>query len=130
MKFNRFFALASVFVGGGGLLMACSSRDVDTQTGAGGIAGAGGSTGGKGGAGGSSAGAAGAETGGTGGAEGGAAGSATGGTAGAAGAGGQCLGDTGQADVDGGWGSLCDTLPYAGDCSGDAPGEFLCRYMV
>jgi len=42
------------------------------------------------------------------------------------------LGDEGQAGVDGGWASLCDTLSYAGvDCSGSpSPGEYLCRYMV
>jgi hypothetical protein len=136
MKLNRFLAFGSLLAAGSVLFLACSTEHVDTPTGSGGIAGAGGS-GGKGGsvastggsAGQSAAGAAGAE-GSTGGAAGASGGSA--GASGAAGAASACLDDTGQAGVDGGWGSLCDTLPYAGlDCSGSqSPGESLCRYMV
>jgi hypothetical protein len=139
MKLNRFLALGSLLAAGSVLFLACSTEHVDTPTGSGGSAGAGGS-GGKGGSVGSTGGSAGQSAAGAAGAAGaegstgGAAGAAgaSGGSAGAAGAASACLDDAGQAGVDGGWGSLCDTLPYAGlDCSGSqSPGELLCRYMV
>lgn len=155
IEFERFLMITAVLAGAGGVVLACSSENVDTtNTGTGGAVGAGGkSTGGSSGKGGSSGtgggsgtggssatdgsggaatgGSAGTATGGSAGTTGGSGGTATGGSAGSGGDASACLGDTAGPEWDGST-SFCQSLPYFNQtCTGgNTPLAVLfCNYM-